>query len=118
MAVGTLLAGIDQVLLRGRAPWTLHHRHADHDTLDDKSRHAPIDYPRPDGVITFDKLSSVFVSNTNHEENQPVHLTLKDPAIPIAVNLARYDAPEQRYCPAAVYEIARKSIRLNSSHQC
>jgi electron-transferring-flavoprotein dehydrogenase len=65
----------------------------------------PIEYPKPDGVVSFDRLSSVFLSNTNHAEDQPAHLTLRDPAVPIAVNLARYDAPEQRYCPAGVYEI-------------
>ncbi|MBT3810056.1 MAG: 4Fe-4S dicluster domain-containing protein, partial [Rhodospirillaceae bacterium] len=81
------------------------HGHADHETLEPKTRHKPIDYPRPDGEVSFDKLSSVFISNTNHEENQPVHLTLKDPAVPITVNLELYDAPEQRFCPASVYEI-------------
>ncbi|MFZ5510267.1 MAG: 4Fe-4S dicluster domain-containing protein, partial [Pseudomonadota bacterium] len=68
----------------------------------------PIDYPKPDGVLTFDRLSSVFLSNTNHEENQPCHLQLKDPEVPIAINLRLYDAPEQRYCPAGVYEIVRE----------
>jgi len=105
LLMGTLLAGFDQVILRGRAPWTLKHGHADHETLEPKTRHKPIDYPRPDGEVSFDKLSSVFISNTNHEENQPVHLTLKDPAVPITVNLELYDAPEQRFCPASVYEI-------------
>jgi len=102
---GTLMAGIDQVLLRGRAPWTLKHGHADHETLGHKDKYKPIDYPSPDGAVSFDKLSSVYISNTNHEENQPVHLTLKDGNVPIEINLARYDAPEQRYCPAGVYEI-------------
>lgn len=105
LMMGTLLSGFDQVVLRGNAPWTLKHGHADHEALEDKSKHQPIDYPKPDGEVSFDKLSSVFVSNTNHEENQPVHLTLKDPDVPIAVNLERYDAPEQRFCPASVYEI-------------
>ncbi len=105
--MGTLLAGLDQVVLRGRAPWTLKHGHADHEALESKRKHAPIDYPKPDGEVSFDKLSSVFISNTNHEENQPVHLTLKDPAVPITVNLEHYDAPEQRFCPASVYEILR-----------
>ena len=68
----------------------------------------PIEYPKPDGVLTFDRLSSVFLSNTNHEENQPCHLTLKDHEVAIKVNLALYDAPEQRYCPAGVYEIVRE----------
>ncbi|MGB0570548.1 MAG: 4Fe-4S dicluster domain-containing protein [Alphaproteobacteria bacterium] len=103
--MGTLLSGLDQVVLRGHAPWTLKHGHADHETLEPKSQHKPIDYPKPDGKVSFDKLSSVFISNTNHEENQPPHLTLKDPDVPITVNLELYDAPEQRFCPASVYEI-------------
>ena len=107
LMMGTLLAGLDQVVLRGRAPWTLKHGHTDHEALEPKSKHQPIDYPKPDGEVSFDKLSSVFISNTNHEENQPVHLTLKDPDVPIAVNLEQYDAPEQRFCPASVYEILR-----------
>jgi electron-transferring-flavoprotein dehydrogenase len=110
---GTLMVGIDQVLFRGKAPWTLHHKHADHETLRPKDRVEPIAYPKPDGVLTFDRLSSVFVSNTNHNEDQPVHLTLKDPAVPITVNLALYDAPEQRYCPAGVYEIVRDADGAN-----
>ncbi|MFQ5955179.1 MAG: electron transfer flavoprotein-ubiquinone oxidoreductase [Kiloniellales bacterium] len=103
---GLAYAALDTYLLRGRAPWTLHH-HPDHERLKPASECPRIDYPKPDGAITFDKLSSVFVSNTNHEEDQPVHLQLKDPAVPIEVNLARYDAPEERYCPAGVYEILR-----------
>jgi electron-transferring-flavoprotein dehydrogenase len=101
---GSLMFGIDQVLLRGKAPWTLHHKHADHETLRDKSAAKPIQYPKPDGVLTFDRLTSVSFSNTNHGEDQPVHLTLKDPAIPVQVNLERYAGPEARYCPAGVYE--------------
>ena len=104
---GTLMVGVDQVVFGGRAPWTLHHAHADHETLVEKSDVAPIAYPKPDGVLTFDRLSSVFISNTNHNEDQPCHLTLKDPSVPVNVNLALYDAPEQRYCPAGVYEIVR-----------
>jgi electron-transferring-flavoprotein dehydrogenase len=102
--IGSLMFGIDQVLLRGKAPWTLHHKHADHETLRDKSLVKLIQYPRPDGVLTFDRLTSVSFSNTNHGEDQPVHLTLKDPAIPVQVNLERYAGPEARYCPAGVYE--------------
>jgi electron-transferring-flavoprotein dehydrogenase len=105
LLVGTVLGGIDQTLLRGRAPWTLHHAHPDNESLGNKRDFKPIAYPKPDGDVSFDKLSSVYISNTNHEENQPAHLTLKDPTVPIAVNLALYDAPEQRYCPAGVYEI-------------
>jgi electron-transferring-flavoprotein dehydrogenase len=108
LLTGTLMVGVDQVVFGGRAPWTLHHRHADHETLKSRAESTPIEYPKPDGVVTFDRLSSVFVSNTNHEENQPCHLTLKDTAIPIKVNLEQYDAPEQRYCPAGVYEIVRE----------
>ena len=104
---GTLMVGIDQIVFGGKAPWTLHHRHADHETLRKKTEVAPIQYPKPDGVLTFDRLSSVFISNTNHEENQPVHLTLKDASVPVKINLELYDAPEQRYCPAGVYEIVR-----------
>jgi electron-transferring-flavoprotein dehydrogenase len=102
--VGTLMFGIDQVLLRGKAPWTLHHHAADHETLKGKDLATPIAYPKPDGVLTFDRLSSVFISNTNHSEDQPVHLTLKDPKIPVTVNLEQYAGPESRYCPAGVYE--------------
>jgi electron-transferring-flavoprotein dehydrogenase len=102
--VGTLLVGIDQVLFRGKAPWTLHHQHADHECLRPASAFQPIAYPRPDNVLTFDRLSSVFISNTNHNEHQPAHLTLKDTSVPVAVNLANYAGPEQRYCPAGVYE--------------
>jgi len=113
LLLGTLMVGVDQVLFGGRAPWTLHHGHADHETLKTKAEAEPIAYPRPDGVITFDRLSSVFVSNTNHAEDQPCHLTLKDAAVPIKVNLERYDAPEQRYCPAGVYEIVRDAESRN-----
>jgi len=105
---GAFLVGVDQMLFRGKAPWTLAHPQADHEALTPKTKAAPITYPKPDGVLTFDRLSSVFVSNTNHEEDQPAHLTLKDPAVPIVVNLAVYDAPETRYCPAGVYEIVRE----------
>ncbi|MCW8907707.1 MAG: electron transfer flavoprotein-ubiquinone oxidoreductase [Sedimenticola sp.] len=101
---GLFNAALETYLLRGKAPWTLHH-HADHEQLRKASEYPKIDYPKPDGKITFDRLSSVFISNTNHEENQPVHLQLKDQEVPIRVNLALYDAPEQRYCPAGVYEI-------------
>jgi electron-transferring-flavoprotein dehydrogenase len=99
-------SAIDTYLLRGKAPWTLHH-HADHTQLARKTQYQPIEYPKPDGRITFDRLSSVFISNTNHEEDQPSHLRLKDASVPVAVNLELYDAPEQRYCPAGVYEIVR-----------
>jgi electron-transferring-flavoprotein dehydrogenase len=103
---GLAHAAIDTYLFRGRAPWTLHHHH-DHASLLPAAACRPIEYPKPDGKVSFDRLSSVFLSNTNHEENQPVHLKLADPKVAIEVNLARYDAPEQRYCPAGVYEIVR-----------
>jgi electron-transferring-flavoprotein dehydrogenase len=113
LLTGTLMVGVDQVLFGGRAPWTLRHGHADHETLKPRAEAKPIEYPKPDGVVTFDRLSSVFVSNTNHEENQPSHLTLKDATVPIKVNLELYDAPEQRYCPAGVYEIVRDAEGQN-----
>jgi len=103
--LGSLLFGIDQLLLRGKAPWTLHHQEADHEALLPAAACRPIAYPKPDGIVAFDRLSSVFLSNTNHEEDQPCHLVLKDPTLAIRVNLAQYAAPEQRYCPAGVYEI-------------
>ncbi len=101
---GTLMFGIDQVLFRGNAPWTLHHKGPDHEQIRPASEFSPIAYPKPDGVLSFDRLTSVSFSNTNHGEDQPVHLTLKDPAIPVQVNLERYAGPEARYCPAGVYE--------------
>lgn len=110
---GTLYTGIDQVLLRGKAPWTLSHGHADHETLSKAADCKPIDYPKPDGKISFDRLTNLSFSATNHEEDQPVHLTLQDDAVPIEINLADYDAPEQRYCPAGVYEIVREEDGSN-----
>ncbi|MGQ0511506.1 MAG: electron transfer flavoprotein-ubiquinone oxidoreductase [Betaproteobacteria bacterium] len=104
---GTLMVGIDQVVFGGKAPWTLRHDHADHETLKRKAEVEPIAYPKPDGVLSFDRLTSVSFSATNHGEDQPIHLTLKDASVPVGVNLALYDAPEQRYCPAGVYEIVR-----------
>jgi electron-transferring-flavoprotein dehydrogenase len=117
---GTLMVGIDQIVFAGKAPWTLHHRHADHETLLEKTQVQPIRYPKPDGVVSFDRLSSVFISNTNHSEDQPCHLTLRDASVPVNVNLALYDAPEQRYCPAGVYEIvsdgAAPRLRINAQN--
>ena len=109
---GLLSSALDTYIFRGHAPWTLHHT-PDYSKLMKASEAMPIDYPKPDGVVSFDRLSSVFLSATNHEESQPIHLQLKDPAIPIEVNLALYDAPEQRYCPAGVYEIVRDVDGLN-----
>ncbi len=105
-------SALDTYVFRGKAPWTFHHK-PDHSKLKKASECSKIEYPKPDGVISFDKLSSVFISNTNHEEDQPCHLTLKDPTVPIRINLALYDAPEQRYCPAGVYEIVRDSDGSN-----
>jgi electron-transferring-flavoprotein dehydrogenase len=102
---GTLYTGLDQTVLRGYAPWTLKHTHADHETLQPAAQCQRIDYPAPDGKLTFDRLSSVYLSGTSHDENQPCHLTLKDFSVPIQINLKMYEAPEQRYCPAGVYEI-------------
>ena len=109
LKLGTLMVGIDQLLLRGRAPWTLTHAHADHETLERREAAQPVAYPKPDGVLTFDRLSSVFVSNTSHEEDQPNHLRLKDPAIPTTLNLPVYAGPEARYCPAGVYEFVTEA---------
>ncbi len=102
----TLFNGFDQ-MFGHKFSYTLRHGKPDHMHTARKEMHQPIDYPRPDGVLSFDKPSSVFLSNTNHEEDQPIHLTLADDAVPIDVNLAQYDAPEQRFCPAGVYEILR-----------
>ena len=109
---GMANAALDTYILRGRAPWTMHH-HADHITLKKADEAPRIAYPKPDGEISFDRNSSVFMSGTNHEENQPAHLTLKDSSVPITHNLALYDAPEQRYCPAGVYEIVREDDGSN-----
>ncbi|MEY3952854.1 MAG: hypothetical protein RL320_1656 [Pseudomonadota bacterium] len=102
--LGSLIVGIDQTLFGGKAPFTLHTQKPDHAYLEPASQHTPISYPKPDGVLTFDRLSSVFLSGTNHEENQPAHLTLKDSNTPVATNLTRFAGPESRYCPAGVYE--------------
>jgi electron-transferring-flavoprotein dehydrogenase len=103
-SVATLMTGIEQFVLRGTVPWTLHRDKPDHVYLKPAAECKPIVYPKPDGKLTFDRLSSVFISNTNHEENQPAHLTLKDASVPVQVNLDKYAGPESRYCPAGVYE--------------
>ncbi len=115
---GFLYSAIDTVILRGRAPWTFRHR-PDHESLKPKNACQAIDYPAPDGEITFDRASSVFLASTNHEEDQPVHLTLKDASVPVDINLALYEAPEQRYCPAGVYEIIEDDdgVRLQINAQ-
>jgi electron-transferring-flavoprotein dehydrogenase len=99
-----LYSGLDTYILRGRAPWTFHHAHPDNETLTRAKSSPKIAYPKPDGVLTFDRLSSVFISNTNHEENQPVHLKLRDPSKWLPINWEEYGSPESRYCPAGVYE--------------
>jgi len=108
---GLAHAALDTYLMRGKAPWTLRHS-ADHLHLKKAAASRPIVYPKPDGVVSFDRLSSVFISNTNHDENQPAHLRLRDPAVAIDVNHALYDSPEQRYCPAGVYEIVKDEAGL------
>ncbi|MGN6578453.1 MAG: electron transfer flavoprotein-ubiquinone oxidoreductase [Bordetella sp.] len=105
--VATVMTGIEQWLLKGKMPWTLHRTKPDHACLQPASQCARIDYPKPDGKLTFDKPSSVFISNTNHEENEPIHLKLKDASVPVAINLAQYGGPEARYCPAGVYEFVK-----------
>jgi electron-transferring-flavoprotein dehydrogenase len=118
--LGTLMVGLEQKLLGGNMPWTIHLKHADHECLDPAVLHQPIEYPKPDGKITFDRLSSVFISNTNHAENQPSHLVIKDQSIPVSLNLKTYAGPEQRYCPAGVYEYVEKDgqphLQINSQN--
>ncbi|MCR8716427.1 electron transfer flavoprotein-ubiquinone oxidoreductase [Stenotrophomonas indicatrix] len=126
--VATLMTGIEQWLLPKlgvrNPPWTLRHSIPDHACLEPASQHTRIVYPKPDGVLTFDRLSSVFLSSTNHDENQPSHLTLKDASIPVKVNLAEYAGPEARYCPAGVYEFvgdgndARLQINAQNCVHC
>lgn len=105
--VGALMTGVEQWLLKGRMPWTLHRRKADHTYLKPAAQCKPINYPKPDNRLTFDRLSSVFISNTSHDENQPAHLTLKNNDVPVATNLAHFAGPEARYCPAGVYEYVK-----------
>ena len=120
MYLGAAFNLLDQSVFRGRLPLSLHDRQPDHEALKPAADCEAIQYPKPDGALSFDKLSSVFVSNTNHEEDQPCHLTLKDDAVPIAVNLKTYAAPEQRYCPAGVYEIVDEDgapqLRINAQN--
>jgi electron-transferring-flavoprotein dehydrogenase len=105
--VATLMTGIEQFVLKGNIPWTIHRTKPDYACLQPADQCPKIEYPKPDGVLTFDRLSSVFISNTNHEENQPIHLTLKDASVPVSINLAKYAGPESRYCPAGVYEYVK-----------
>ncbi|PUE36474.1 electron transfer flavoprotein-ubiquinone oxidoreductase [Limnohabitans sp. Hippo4] len=118
--VGTLMTGVEQFVLRGHVPWTIRRAAADHTYLKPAADCQPIQYPKPDGKLTFDRLSSVFISNTNHEENQPAHLTLKDASVPVGINLAKFAGPEARYCPAGVYEYVKnedQSDRLQINAQ-
>ena len=101
------MTGIEQWLLKGKMPWTIHRTKADHEYLKPAAECTKIDYPKPDGKLTFDRLGSVFLSSTHHDDNQPIHLTLKDASIPVKVNLDKYAGPEQRYCPAGVYEFIK-----------
>jgi len=114
MWLGTLHGGahmwLNDLGLGALVPWTLRHRHADHETLQPAAQTPAIAYPKYDGTITFDKLSSVYLSNTNHEEDQPVHLQLRDPSVPVEVNWREYAGPEARYCPAGVYEFVSTSV--------
>src|SRR5690606_14441499 len=105
--VGTLMTGIEQWLFKGKMPWTIRHSKPDHACLQPASECTRIEYPKPDGKLTFDRLSSVFISNTNHEENEPVHLTLKDASVPVSAYLASCAGPAVRYWPAGVYEFIR-----------
>ena len=119
---GTLYTGIELILFRGKSPWTFHHRKVDHEALRPKSEMPPIDYPKPDGVVSFDKPSSVYLSGTGHAEDQPVHLTLKDPSVAISVNYEIYGCPEEQFCPAGVYEIVydqdggNPALQINSQN--
>lgn len=106
-------SAVDTYIFRGKAPWTLSHKHADHKALVKKENAQPIEYPKPDGVLSFDRLTNLAFSGTNHDENQPCHLTLKDSAVAVDTNLALYDSPEQRYCPAGVYEIVKDTDGSN-----
>ena len=105
LILGIIFTGIDQILFRGRLPFTLKHKHADHETLKSANEMPKIDYPKPDNILTFDKTSSVYLTGTNHADNQPVHLKLKDKDLPINYTLEKFDEPAQRYCPVGVYEV-------------
>jgi electron-transferring-flavoprotein dehydrogenase len=121
---GAILGGafnyVDQNIFGGKLPLTLHDNHEDHAQLKPASNFTPIEYPKPDGKLSFDKLSSVFLSNTNHEEDQPCHLQLKDSSIPLGSNFEQFAEPAQRYCPAGVYEIVEdagsKRFQINSQN--
>lgn len=121
LGVATFMNGIEQWLLKGHIPWTLHRHKPDHLYLKPAAECKPIVYPKPDGKLTFDRLSSVFISNTNHEEQQPAHLTLKDASVPVNINLSKFAGPESRYCPAGVYEFVateggKERLQINAQN--
>ncbi len=121
LMVGTVMNGFEQFGLKGNMPWTIRRDKPDHAYLKPAAQCKPIDYPKPDGKLTFDRLSSVFISNVNHEENQPAHLTLRDASVPVAINLKEYAGPEARYCPAGVYEFVKNDdgsdrLQINASN--
>jgi electron-transferring-flavoprotein dehydrogenase len=121
LGIATFMNGIEQWLLKGNIPWTLHRNKADHLYLKPAAECKPIVYPKPDGKLTFDRLSSVFISNTNHEEQQPAHLTLKDASVPVNINLSKFAGPESRYCPAGVYEFVgtedgKQRLQINAQN--
>ena len=116
LLLGIIFTGIDQILFRGKLPFTLKHKHADHEALKPASKMPKIEYPKPDGKLTFDKTSSVYLTGTNHTENQPVHLQLKNKYLPIQYTLREYDEPAQRYCPVGVYEIQKNEFVINSQN--
>ncbi|MET3182205.1 electron transfer flavoprotein-ubiquinone oxidoreductase [Variovorax sp. NFACC27] len=121
LGIATFMNGVEQWLLKGHIPWTLRRTKADHLYLKPAAECKPIVYPKPDGKLTFDRLSSVFISNTNHEEQQPAHLTLKDATVPVNVNLTKFAGPESRYCPAGVYEFVgtedgKQRLQINAQN--
>lgn len=121
LGVATFMNGVEQWLLKGHIPWTLHRNKPDHLYLKPAAECKPIVYPKPDGKLTFDRLSSVFISNTNHEEHQPAHLTLKDASVPVNINLSKFAGPESRYCPAGVYEFVaaedgKERLQINAQN--
>ena len=116
LILGIIFTGLDQILFRGKLPFTIQHKHADHLSLKTANESEKIDYPKPDGKITFDKTSSVYLTGTNHTDNQPVHLKLKDSSLPISYTLKKFDEPAQRYCPVGVYEIQNEKFVINSQN--
>jgi len=113
LILGILFTGLDQIFFKGKMPFTLRHKHADHETLLTTDKAKKINYPKPDGKFSFDKTSSVYLTGTNHRENQPVHLKLKNDNLPVQYTLNKFDEPAQRYCPVGVYEIQRDKDDLN-----